>query len=62
MYIYQLNTKIIIMEEEVIINLTKIKSLIYELSKIALVKNHMSVLDHLKRMKYNEEYNKKTGW
>ncbi len=22
----------------------------------------MSVLDHLNRMKYNEEYNKKEGW
>lgn len=33
-----------------------------ELTKIALVKNHLSAVDHLKRMKHNEEKMKRPQW
>jgi hypothetical protein len=33
-----------------------------ELEKIALVKSHIDIADHLKRMKKNEEDKKKPDW
>ena len=42
------------LSEDVHFSLTSIKSLMQRLKEIALVKNHIDTVDHLKRMIINE--------